>query len=263
MGKHSITATVTSFSNRRGVKSVAAASVAGTLFGIGMPAAFAAPQVSTDIKLPAQQKVVATTVSLAQEVKETVVTPVEVEVNGNLSASAKWDLSEIDVEVEEIATPEAEAAQPEARPAATRTAAQTQRATAQAETATEAPEADPAPVAEVASGSRAGAIVAGALAQLGRYQDCTALVENALRSAGYAVGDLGTGIWQYDFLGPRVSLDQIQPGDILVYGNAASGAHVAIYIGNGQAVHGGFNGGNTVIYSIYVGQPLTGAVRPM
>ena len=118
------------------------------------------------------------------------------------------------------------------------------------------------------TGALADRIVAAAKAQVGVPQDCTDLVQNTLAAVGLTARrdqggyDLGTGIWQYDHFGPRVALSDIQPGDILIYGNAGTGAHVAIYIGNGQAVHGGFNG-NTVIYSQYITKhQLTGAIRP-
>lgn len=118
------------------------------------------------------------------------------------------------------------------------------------------------------TGALADRIVAAAKAQVGVSQDCTDLVQNTLAAVGLTARrdqggyDLGTGIWQYDHFGPRIALSDIQPGDILIYGNAGTGAHVAIYIGNGQAVHGGFNG-NTVIYSQYITKhQLTGAIRP-
>lgn len=118
------------------------------------------------------------------------------------------------------------------------------------------------------TGALADRIVAAAEAQVGVSQDCTDLVQNTLAAVGLTTRrdqggyDLGTGIWQYDHFGPRIALSDIKPGDILVYGNAGTGAHVAIYIGNGQAVHGGFNG-KTVIYSQYITKhELTGAIRP-
>lgn len=121
---------------------------------------------------------------------------------------------------------------------------------------------------DVPPGKGAEGVVAAAKAQLGVQQDCTDLVQNSLAAVGLTTRrdqggfDLGTGIWQYDRFGPRVSLDALAPGDILVYGNAGTGTHVAIYIGDGQAVHGGFNG-STVIASMHSAyQPLTGAVRP-
>ena len=108
---------------------------------------------------------------------------------------------------------------------------------------------DAAPADDVAgedipSGEGAGAIVDAAKAQLGVMQDCTALVEKSLRAAGIPAGDLGTQVGEYTALGGKqVSTGSMAPGDILVW----PGAHVAVYIGNGQAVHGGWNGGTTAI----------------
>ncbi len=54
-------------------------------------------------------------------------------------------------------------------------------------------------------------------------------------------------------IGTRISLNAIQPGDFLFYQNGGRGTtHIAVYIGNGNAVHGGFNGRNVVIYSMYI-----------
>lgn len=120
---------------------------------------------------------------------------------------------------------------------------------------------------DIPAGSGGEGMVAAALAQLGVAQDCTDLVQNSLAAVGLTKRrdqggyDLGTGVWDYARFGTQVSLEELAPGDILIYGHASSGAHVAIYIGNGQAVHGGYNG-NTVIagvHGLYV--PLTAAVR--
>lgn len=78
-------------------------------------------------------------------------------------------------------------------------------------------------------------VLAAARAQLGWGQDCTALVENALRAVGYRVGDLSP--WGFVSLGRVVPHGEALPGDLLV-----RGGHVAVYAGGGVAVHGGFNG---------------------
>ncbi|MCI9291835.1 MAG: DUF5011 domain-containing protein [Erysipelotrichaceae bacterium] len=94
-------------------------------------------------------------------------------------------------------------------------------------------------------------IASAALAQVGYVQDCTALVSNALAAQGiYFSG------WPADYLslGTVVSAAEAQPGDVLYYANGGTGlAHVAIYLGNGQAVHGGWHGETTVVSSAYVG----------
>jgi cell wall-associated NlpC family hydrolase len=74
------------------------------------------------------------------------------------------------------------------------------------------------------------------------------LVTNALRAVG--INHHG---WpaSYAALGTQVSVPQA--GDILIYQNAGAGVpHVAIYVGNGKAIHGGFNG-STVLFSANVG----------
>ena len=96
-----------------------------------------------------------------------------------------------------------------------------------------------------------GGLLAAARSQIGWNQDCTALVENALRMLGYNVGDAGPmGFAAY---GVVIDPSQAQPGDIMM-----RGGHVAIYAGNGVAVHGGFNG-STVETSID-GSPYNYAV---
>jgi hypothetical protein len=92
---------------------------------------------------------------------------------------------------------------------------------------------------DVPAGVGAQGIVAAAYAQLGDMQDCTALVERSLRAVGIPAGDLGTRVSEYTALGGvEVSSGNYAPGDILIY----PGQHVAVYVGNGQAVHGGWGG---------------------
>lgn len=108
-----------------------------------------------------------------------------------------------------------------------------------------------------AAGSTSGMAISGsavanaALAQVGVYQACTPLVTNAIAAAGIYYSGYPAG---YMSLGTIVSASEAQPGDILYYANGGTGsAHVAIYLGNGQAVHGGWNGNQTVVASAYVG----------
>ncbi|WP_369745883.1 hypothetical protein [Paenarthrobacter sp. AMU7] len=99
----------------------------------------------------------------------------------------------------------------------------------------------PAAAAAPAVGGVNAAMVASAYAQIGIMQDCTAMVERALGSAGIPVGDLGP--MQFMNYGKVVSSPQ--PGDMI-----AQSGHVAIYIGNGQAISGGINGNQTGIHPI-------------
>ncbi|MHA7287530.1 C40 family peptidase [Arthrobacter sp. MDT3-44] len=95
--------------------------------------------------------------------------------------------------------------------------------------------ADITPIAS--SSSVAGTLVASAQAQLaaGAIQDCTVLVETALRAAGIPVGDLGPS--QFFQFGATVATPA--PGDIVI-----TAGHVAIYVGGGQVISSGMNGSN-------------------
>ncbi|WP_138444580.1 NlpC/P60 family protein [Sinomonas susongensis] len=128
-------------------------------------------------------------------------------------------------------------------------AADTTPAPAAATTATATAAVQTAPAAS--SSGKGAAIAAAAYAQLGVHQDCTMLVTNALAAVGiYFHG------WPADYmsLGHIVSAGAAQPGDLVYYQNGGMGmAHIAVYVGNGMAVHGGWDGDNTVLYSVNVG----------
>ena len=136
--------------------------------------------------------------------------------------------------------------------AETKAAAQTPAPAAPAKAATPAPKAETKPAATTApSGSKNAAIYQAALAQVGRYQDCTMLVTNALKSVGINYHDWPAG---YMKLGTQVSASQAQAGDLVYYANGGTGlAHIAVYAGNGQAVHGGWLGNQTVVNTANVG----------
>ena len=104
--------------------------------------------------------------------------------------------------------------------------------------------------AAVASGAGA-TIAAAAYAQIGVAQDCTALATNALAAAGIHFHGWPAG---YLSLGRTVGAAEARPGDLAYYKNGGVGmAHIAVYVGNGMAVHGGWNGGTTALYSANVG----------
>lgn len=109
-----------------------------------------------------------------------------------------------------------------------------------------------APAAPKASASGKGAaILSAAYAQLGVSQDCTMLVTNSLAAVGINFHDWPAG---YLSLGRTVSAAEAQPGDLIYYADGGAGvAHIAVYAGNGQAVHGGYNGNQTVVFSANVG----------
>ncbi|GAA3275188.1 NlpC/P60 family protein [Paenarthrobacter aurescens] len=110
----------------------------------------------------------------------------------------------------------------------------------------------PAPAAPAASSGLGASIAAAAYAQLGVTQDCTMLVTNSLAAVGINFHDWPAG---YLSLGRTVSAAEAQPGDLAYYANGglAGQAHIAVYVGNGQAVHGGWNGSTTALFSVNVG----------
>ncbi|MFC3298350.1 NlpC/P60 family protein [Arthrobacter agilis] len=129
-----------------------------------------------------------------------------------------------------------------AAPAPVAPAAPAPVAPAAAVAAAPAPAA-PAPVAPapVQSSGVAAGLVASAYGQIGVAQDCTAMVEKALRSVGKTVGDLAPGqFFQFgDVVGSPAA------GDLVI-----TPGHVAIYVGNGQVISGGLNGMNTGLHAL-------------
>ncbi|MYR93316.1 MULTISPECIES: C40 family peptidase [unclassified Streptomyces] len=117
-----------------------------------------------------------------------------------------------------------------------------------------------------ATGS-AAAIVAFAKAQVGdayvaggtgpNAWDCSGLVQAAYRSVGI---DLPRVSQAQSTAGTQVSLDNLQPGDILYWGGAGSAYHVAIYVGGGQFVGAQNSSTGTVQRSMDYDRP-SGAVR--
>ncbi|WP_125610079.1 NlpC/P60 family protein [Specibacter cremeus] len=135
----------------------------------------------------------------------------------------------------------------DATQAADATVAQATQAAAPTVTVTPAPAAQPAPATKSGIGAT---ILAAAYAQLGVVQDCTALVSNSLAAAGINYHGWPAG---YLSLGRTESAAEAQPGDLIYYDNAGAGVpHIAVYAGDGMAIHGGFNG-STVKFTAYLG----------
>ena len=196
----------------------------------------AAPAVQTKAAAPAVQTKAVATTAPKTETKAAAQTPAP-------AAQTK------------AATPAPKAETKAATPAPkaeTKAAAQTPAPAAQTKAATPAPAAQTKPAATTTpSGSKNAAIYQAALAQVGRYQDCTMLVTNALKSVGINYHDWPAG---YMKLGTQVSASQAQAGDLIYYANGGTGlAHIAVYAGNGQAVHGGWLGNQTVVNTANVG----------
>lgn len=109
---------------------------------------------------------------------------------------------------------------------------------------------------DLPAGAGASGLVAAALAQQGQAQDCTAMVERALRAIGYSVGNVG--VTGFDGYGTVIRSGSYAPGDIMVWPGQP---HVAIYVGNGMAVHGGYNGSTVVAHYTSYGSAPAYVVR--
>ena len=220
----------------------------------------AAPAAQTKAAAPAAQTKAAATTAPATQTKAATPAPkAETKAAAQTPAPAaqtKAATPAPKAETKAVAQTPAPAAQTKAATPApkaeTKPAAQTPAPAAQTKAATPAPAAQTKPAATTApSGSKNAAIYQAALAQVGRYQDCTMLVTNALKSVGINYHDWPAG---YMKLGTQVSASQAQAGDLVYYANGGTGlAHIAVYAGNGQAVHGGWLGNQTVVNTANVG----------
>lgn len=117
------------------------------------------------------------------------------------------------------------------------------------------PKPRPAPSPSVSPSSARAAIVNYAKAQVGKAYiwggegpngfDCSGLVLKAYQQAGiYLPHYSGSQIAR----GHRISLDEIQPGDLLA---KPGGGHIAIYVGNGQIVEAANPRAGVRLTSIY------------
>lgn len=95
-------------------------------------------------------------------------------------------------------------------------------------------------------------LLEAALAQVGVYQDCTDLVQNALASLGRVArrdsGGPDLGVPTFLNYGVQINPSEALPGDIALTGSGDSW-HVWIIVdpATNLGVHGGFNGMNTVV----------------
>ncbi|MHA7140520.1 LysM peptidoglycan-binding domain-containing protein [Arthrobacter sp. Sr33] len=101
------------------------------------------------------------------------------------------------------------------------------------------------------SGTANSRILAFANTQLGAIQDCTVLGEGALRAAGVmGVGDESPE----SLMAFATPVSDPQPGDFVYYADGGMGfSHNAVYLGDGRAIHSGWNGNQTVEESVNVG----------
>jgi cell wall-associated NlpC family hydrolase len=120
--------------------------------------------------------------------------------------------------------------------------------------------------ASTATGS-AAAVVSFVQAQVGKAYvsgatgpsayDCSGLVQAAFKQVGVSLPRVSQ---DQSVAGTQVSLDSLQPGDILYWGGAGSAYHVGVYVGGGMFV-GAQNSSTGVVEKPLSYDPPSGAVR--
>ena len=157
-------------------------------------------------------------------------------------------------------------AKAEAEAAAERASRSTERTTLSASSGSSAGSGSSSSYSSSATGS-AASVIAFAQSQIGdayvsggtgpNSWDCSGLVQAAFGSVGV---DLPRVSQSQSTAGTQVSLDNLQPGDILYWGGAGSAYHVGIYVGGGQFV-GAQNSSTGVVQKSLDYDPPSGAVR--
>ncbi|MCW2603359.1 MAG: Cell wall-associated hydrolase, invasion-associated protein [Pseudonocardiales bacterium] len=126
--------------------------------------------------------------------------------------------------------------------------------------------AAPVSMAAPAPSQAAAVAVQTALAQQGKpyvyaaggpgTYDCSGLTQYAWAAAGVYLPHNAAAQYGY---GTHVSLDALQPGDLVFYYSPI--AHVGVYIGNGQIVHAPTSGDVVRVVSVYASGTPVGATR--
>lgn len=123
------------------------------------------------------------------------------------------------------------------------------------------------PVELPPASGRGATAVAFAKAQLGKpyvfgaagpgAYDCSGLTMAAWAAAGVSLPHSSRN--QYYSVSHKVSISQLQPGDLVIF--YSSMHHVGIYVGNGMVIHAPHTG-DVVRYAPLSYMPFAGAVRP-
>ncbi|MFE4452400.1 C40 family peptidase [Streptomyces sp. NPDC056796] len=201
--------------------------------------------VALDLSTRAQEDAAATTAAkTAKKAKAEAVRKAEAEKKAEAAAKAKAEAAE----------------------RASRTAERTTLSASSGSSGSSSSTASATSTSSSATGS-AASVVAFAQAQVGdayvsggtgpNSWDCSGLVQAAFRTVGV---DLPRVSQSQSTAGTQVSLDNLQPGDILYWGGAGSAYHVGIYVGGGQFV-GAQNSSTGVVQKSLDYDPPSGAVR--
>ncbi len=86
--------------------------------------------------------------------------------------------------------------------------------------------------------------------------DCSGLMQAAFASVGILIP---RDAYQQEAFGEPVTLEEIQIGDLIFFGNPTKATHVGIYVGNGEYIHssGKEHGHNGIAVSVIVGEIMS------
>ena len=115
-------------------------------------------------------------------------------------------------------------------------------------------------------------IVKAAIAQIGNHEQCSTVVNTALKAVNVNAvqkkvsvnGSVSYYLGTESFfkIGTEVPYSSAIPGDVLYYpNNGSGGTHVAVYIGNGMALHGNVSGTTMILGAKFPGLPTPRVIR--
>ncbi|MEV5814002.1 C40 family peptidase [Streptomyces mutabilis] len=230
----------------------------------------AAEPVTQTLELPTLTADLAAQVAQSADVTQQAAASYELQAERDAAAAraakqAEADLAEAKKKAEEEKKKKAEEA---ARKAAAERASRTaERATLSASVDTGSSDSSGSSVSSSSATGSAAAVIAFVQAQVGdayvtggtgpNSWDCSGLVQAAFKQVNI---DLPRVSQSQSTAGTQVSLDNLQPGDILYWGGAGSAYHVGVYVGDGMFV-GAQNSSTGVVQAPLSYDPPSGAVR--
>ncbi|MFE0946423.1 C40 family peptidase [Streptomyces mutabilis] len=229
----------------------------------------AAEPVTQTLELPTLTADLAAQVAQSADVTQQAAASYELQAERDAAAAkaakqAEADLAEAKKKAEEEKKKAEEAARKAAAERASRTA---ERATLSASVDTGSSDSSGSSVSSSSATGSAAAVIAFVQAQVGdayvtggtgpNSWDCSGLVQAAFKQVNI---DLPRVSQSQSTAGTQVSLDNLQPGDILYWGGAGSAYHVGVYVGDGMFV-GAQNSSTGVVQAPLSYDPPSGAVR--
>ncbi|KFG74339.1 C40 family peptidase [Streptomyces mutabilis] len=229
----------------------------------------AAEPVTQTLELPTLTADLAAQVAQSADVTQQAAASYELQAERDAAAAEAAKQAEADLaEAKKKAAEEKKKAEEAARKAAAERASRTaERATLSASVDTGSSDNSGSGVSSSSATGSAAAVIAFVQAQVGdayvtggtgpNSWDCSGLVQAAFKQVNI---DLPRVSQSQSTAGTQVSLDNLQPGDILYWGGAGSAYHVGVYVGDGMFV-GAQNSSTGVVQAPLSYDPPSGAVR--